>query len=157
MSTISIPSTKPALSPEDLLSSLLASFAKQPPAARKPAPKKAPPAPLPLDKAFAKAKTGYTTWKATSRLILLEEQVCLACGSRHTSVKNELFVLENNTSHSVWSRPEGYGIEEPDHLPITSQLLPERTVSRCATCISPSVELALDLLFNSPHQLCLDL
>ena len=157
MSVIPISPASPTSSPEDLLASLLSSFGKSAP--KQPIPKKPKPAPapLPLDKAFAKAKTGYTTWKATSRLILLEEQICLACGSHHTAVKNELFVLENNTSHSVWSRPEGYGIEEPDHLPITSQLLPERTVSRCATCISPTVELALDLLFNSPQQLCLDL
>ena len=102
---------------------------------KKPAAKKAAPAPLPLAKAFAQRKTGYTTWKALSRVVLLQRQECTCCGAVHKVVKDEMFVLQNSASHSIWRRHEAYGIEAPEALPIEVEMLAEiQFTSACGEC-----------------------
>ena len=150
-------SPKPAIDADQLLASLLSSFGKKPATPKgKPLPKNAQAIPLPLPQSFNQSKTGYTNWIAQAKIILIEEQVCRTCGSVHKAVKDELFLLDHKTSHSSWLRHEGYGIDEPELLEVRAEYLPIRTVSRCPTCISPSVEQALDLLF-APVQLSLPL
>lgn len=153
------PSTSPSpAAAESLLSDLLAAFGKLPPrAARKPASKKPASlaAVLPLHKAFSARKTGYVTWKATSRVLQVQEQECSCCGGRIEYIKAEFFALENGTAHATWLRPEGYGIVAPEDLPIVYVDLDPVFTPGCASCrTSPFDE--LDSLFH-PKQLSLDL
>lgn len=145
-------STNPA-SPQDLLASLLATFKKPLPGEKKKAQasfRKQPPA-LPLADAFAREHTGYTSWKAVSRIIVLEEQHCTCCGSVTTAVKDELFSLENGLAKSSWLRHEGYGIEAQEDLPCEPHHLPPRYVTACADCLSTPLDQALAALLNRSH------
>jgi hypothetical protein len=90
---------------------------------------------LPMHKAFAMRKTGYTTWKAIERVVVLQRQECRCCGEVTEIVKDEMFVLENRASHSLWKRHEGYGIEAPSDLPISIERIEEmQMVSACGAC-----------------------
>lgn len=142
----------------DLLSSILSSFGTPPPkAARKPAPKKAKPAPdtRPLPQSFAFRKTGYVVWTATARVLQVQKQICKCCGGEIEYIKNEFFALENGNAHATWLRPEGYGIKAPEDLPNTFVDLEPVYVTACAQCRSTPFD-DLDLLFH-PKQLSLDL
>ena len=159
MTDLNQPVAKPAVDADALLATLLSSFGKKPAApkgVKKSLPKNASPLPQAVPQAFNLAKTGYTTWTPIAKIIMIEEQTCRTCGAVHKAVKDELFLLDHKTSHSSWLRHEGYGIEEPDQLEVRAEYLPPRVVSRCPTCISPSVEQAFELLF-SPKQLSLPL
>ena len=128
---------KPSLSSAQMLDMLLSSFGKKPKAPagkRPPNAKKIEHAPLPVHMAWNEKKTGYRNWKATARIIQLEEQTCKCCGSVTSVVKDELFELENTTAHSVWLRHEGFGIEDSGNLPIRYVDLEPRPVSACAEC-----------------------
>ena len=153
------PQTPLAASPstdvENLLNNLLAAFGKKPKPEkragadrRKPLPRNAKP--LTLAESFSFEKTGYTTWEAKAKVIILEEQLCSCCGSRITCVKDELFLLDHKTSHSAWFRHEGYGIREPENLPIRFHRAEPRHVSCCATCASAAIDDVLDIL-SSPQ------
>ena len=146
-----------AHSPTDLLASLLTSFGKVPPKPRgKQAPKpKTPSEILPVPVAFSIQKTGYRTWKAVSRVIQFQTQICKCCGEEITFVKGEFFALENGAAHATWLRPEGYGIEAPDALPLTFSDLEPTFVHACSACRSSPLD-DLDLLL-SPRQLELPL
>lgn len=141
--------------PEALLADLLASFGTLPPKAKKAAKPRATPQFLPLPKAFAQRKTGYTSWKAVARAIQVQEQHCTCCGSRITSVKGEFFQLENGTAHATWLRPEGYGIIAPEGLPNVFIDLEPIYVTACAECRSTPFDDIGELLF--PRQLSLEL
>lgn len=137
----------------DLLAELLAAFgtkSKKAPASKK-LPRNARPLSFTAD--WQMKKTGYQTWTAKARVVQLEEQVCACCGTRTTSVKDELFLLENSVAKSAWLRHEGYGIEEPDLLPVQFMHLDPRTVSFCATCASSSVDTLLDEIAHEQQQL----
>lgn len=144
--------------PNPLLSDLLAAFGTLPPKEKK---ARAPAAPrssspqLPLPKFFAARKTGYCTWKAVSRVIQLQKQICSCCGGETESVKAEFFALENGLAHATWLRPEGYGIIAPEDLPNTFVDLDPLYVTACAQCRSTP----FDDLFSifHPKQLSLDL
>ena len=120
----------------DAMAALADLFAS--PATKRAAPVKKPAAPavvLPLAKAFAQRKTGYTTWKALSRVVLIQRQECTCCGAVHKVVKDEMFVLQNSASHSIWRRHEAYGIEAPEALPIEVEMLAEiQFTSACGEC-----------------------
>lgn len=152
------PQTPLAASPstdiENLLSNLLSAFGKKAKpekrtgADRRKLPRNAKP--LSVAESFNLAKTGYTTWIAQAKVIVLEEQICGCCGSRVTSVKEELFLLDHKTSHSAWFRREGYDIVEPDNLPIRFHRADQRHVSHCATCASAAIDDVL-ILLSSPQ------
>jgi hypothetical protein len=124
------------ISNDDALAMLADLFAS--PASTKkaaPAKPKKPVVELPLPKAFAQRKTGYTTWKAIGRAVILQRQECTCCGEVTEIVRDEMFVLQNSASHSVWRRHEGYGIEAPEDLPIQVERLDEvQMVSACGAC-----------------------
>ena len=127
----------PSLSSTQMLDMLLASFGKKPKAPagkRPPNAKKIDLAPLPVHLAWNEKKTGYRNWKATARIIQLEEQTCKCCGSVTSVVKDELYELENTTAHSVWLRHEGFGIEDSGDLPIRYVDREPRLVSACSQC-----------------------
>ena len=133
---VTVSPAKPSV--DQMLSLLMASFGKKPKA---PAGKRNPSnskkidlAPLPVHLAWNEKKTGYRNWKATARVIQLEEQTCRCCGSTSHVVKDELYELENTTAHSVWLRHEGFGIEDSGNLPIRYVDLEPRPVSACAQC-----------------------
>lgn len=141
-----------------LLESLLAAFGTLPPKEkRKPAPRGQRPAipNLPLPQSFSAKKTGYRTWKATSRVLQIQKQICKCCGGETESVKAEYFALENGLAHATWLRPEGYGIHQPEDLPNTFVDLEPIYVTACSSCRSTP----FDDLFSifQPKQLSLDL
>jgi hypothetical protein len=121
---------------DDALALLADLFASPASKKTKPAAKpKAPPSDLPMHKAFAQRKTGYTTWKAISRVVLLQRQECSCCGEVTEIVRDEMFVLQNGASHSTWRRHEAYGIEAPEDLPIEVERLEGvQVVSACGAC-----------------------
>ena len=147
-------SSSPSADIESLLNNLLSAFGKKPKAEKgqkaksKSLPRNAKP--LTLAESFAFEKTGYTTWTAKAKIIILEEQTCSCCGSRVTAVKDELYLLDHKTSHSAWFRHEGYGIVEPENLPIRFHRAEPRFVSCCATCASAAIDDVLTLL-SSPQ------
>ena len=149
----------PAKDPATILADLLASFGKKPKGTPAPKGKKLPrnASPLPFDKAYAEKKTGYTTWVAKARVIMLEEQVCSCCGSRTTAVKDELFLLTHSVSHSAWLRHEGYGIEHSEDLPLQAHYLDPRTVTACAACFSSAASSIIEQLHHEQVQLHLPL
>lgn len=129
------------------LDELLAEPAAAAKPSRKPATKKPTTknlaAALPLPKAFAQRKTGYVTWTARARVVVLQRQECRCCGQVTETVKDELFALTNGASKSVWYRHEGYGII-PDDLPIEIEKDPEvKMVSACGQCSDLDIELAI--------------
>ncbi len=147
--------TSPA---DDLLSALLSSFGTLPPKEKKKKPvrKAASPAEiLPLPTAFAVRKTGYRTWKATSRVLQVQKQICNCCGAEVEYIKAEFFALENGTAHATWLRPEGYGIVTPDVLPITYVDLDPQWTTACPACRSTPFD-DLESLFH-PRQMELPL
>lgn len=138
---------------ENLLNNLLSAFGKKAKATKQSGNSKKLPRnakPLSVAASFNLAKTGYTTWIAQAKVIVLEEQICGCCGSRVTSVKEELFLLDHKTSHSAWFRREGYDIVEPDNLPIRFHRADQRHVSHCATCASAAIDDVL-ILLSSPQ------
>ena len=139
-----------AVSADDLLAKLLSTY-KKPAKGAKPTGKKLPrnAKPIPFSRAYAEKKTGYRVWKATHRVVTIEPQICSCCGSRVLAVKSEHFALENGTSHAVWLRPEGYGIEMQDNLPVERVETEPKIVSACAFCLE--IELALRSVFPSPQ------
>lgn len=152
MNALTTPPT--SSSPEALLAALLSSFGKAPkgakPAARnaKSIPRNA--RPISQVEAFNELKTGYRIWKAEAKVIHLEEQTCECCGSRGTSVKDELFLLSHKASHSAWLRHEGFGIEAQEDLPVRFHRLEPRTVSFCAVCASTAIDDVL-ITLSSPQ------
>lgn len=124
----------------DMLAALKARPAPAPKVKAKAA-KRSSPAPRPQAAEFNYQKTGYVVWKPRAKVILLEEQTCECCGSVTNAVKDELFLLDNKTSHSSWLRHEGYEIEHSEDLPIEARWLEPRTVSACATCFRIEDEL----------------
>lgn len=154
--TTNTPSSSP--SPEELLSSLLSSFGTLPPKVKKPkAPSKPhPPAEyLPLPQAFSQKKTGYRVWKAVSRVLQVQKQICSCCGSEVEYIKAEFFALENGFAHATWLRPEGYGIVAPNDLPITYIDLDPQWTTACPACRSTPFD-DLESLFH-PRQMELPL
>lgn len=146
----------PAASPDALLADLLSSFGKLPPKAkRQPAPRKSAPPPLPLPQAFSVKRTGYRTWKATSRVLQVQKQICNCCGAEVDFIRAQYYALENGKAHATWLRPEGYGIEAPDDLPISYVDLDPQYVPACAHCRSTPFD-DLELLFH-PRQLSLEI
>ena len=138
-------------SPEDLLASILSSFGKPAKGEKRTGgDRRSVPVqkPLPLPLAYAEDKTGYRIWRAQARVVMLEEQVCACCGGKVIAVKDELFRLDNKTAHSTWLRHEGYGIEEPENLPVEFQHLPPRLVTACGTCASDALDGAILQLFT---------
>ena len=127
---------KPRISNDDALAMLADLFAeKATPKGKAPAKPKAAKPELPLPKAFAARKTGYTTWKAVARAVILQRQECTCCGEVTEIVRDEMFVLQNSASHSVWRRHEGYGIDAPADLPISVERMEEvQMVSACGAC-----------------------
>lgn len=150
----------PPSSTDALLSALLANFGTKPAKAPRKAGSRALPknaSPLPFHKEFAEKKTGYTTWVAQAKVIILEEQTCECCGAKVTAVKDELFLLTHSVSHSAWLRHEGYGIEASEDLPIRPQYLPPRVVSACAACFTPGLSEIFLHLYHEQVQLHLPL
>ena len=148
ITTASLPPS--AVSVDDLLAKLLSTY-KKPAKVAKPAGKKLPrnAKPIVFSQAYAEKKTGYRIWKATHRVVTIEPQICSCCGTRTLAVKAEHFALENGTAHAVWLRPEAYGIEMQDNLPVERVETEPRTVSACAFCIE--IELSLRSVFPSPQ------
>lgn len=139
---------------DNLLASLLADFGKKPAREKKKAlPKNAKPLNLPLPEAWNLRKTGYKVWQATGRAIQIQEQHCACCGAVTKAVKNELYILENSASHSVWMRVEGFGIDNQQDLPITYVDVEPITVSACAECRLPQVEEAILAMVQASQQL----
>ena len=129
----------PVASPDasDMLARLMASFGKKPPAPKGkklPNTKKVELEELPAHLRWNQQKTGYRNWKATARIIQLEEQTCSCCGTTIKAVKDELYELENTTAHSIWLRREGFGIEDSGHLPIRYVDLAPKPVTACHNC-----------------------
>ena len=158
LNSLASPSPTGTASANPLLDSLLAAFGTKPEkTARKKAAPKAKTAEviLPIPLSFAKRKTGYMTWKATARVLQVQEQECKCCGEKSTYVKAEFFQLENGQAHATWLRPEGYGIIAPADLPIIYTDLEPAFVTACASCRSTP----FDDLFSifSPKQLELPL
>lgn len=121
---------------DSLLATLLEQFGKKS-AAKKAAPSKKLPRnaeKLPQHTAFNQSKTGYRVWKALARIVEIQSQHCLCCGSITQAVAGEKFLLENGVAHATWMRSEGYGIEQQEQLPIEYLDLPERHVTACAAC-----------------------
>lgn len=146
------------LSPEALLADLLSSFGTLPPKSKKtrsPSERRLSPPPLPQHKAFAKSKTGYTTWKAVSRVIQIQEQHCNACGHVTPFVKGEFFALENGTAHATWLRSEAYGIDNLENLPNEFVDLDPVFIAACPHCRSTPFDDLSSLLF--PRQMELSL
>jgi hypothetical protein len=131
-----------------LLGNLLAAFGKKPKGPAKPTAQKLPrnAKPLVFHESFAELKTGYKVWQAQAKVIILEEQICSCCGSKVVTVKDELFLLDNKTSHSAWLRHEGYGIEAPETLPVRFHRLDQRYVSFCGVCASQAIDDVLTAL-----------
>jgi hypothetical protein len=130
--------------PTDILASLLASFGTKPAkVARKSLPKNAKPIPLPQHVAWNLKKTGYREWKATARIVVLQEQICSCCGNSIQAVQQELYELENTTAHSIWHRPEGFGINAQEDLPIRYTQAEPRRVIACAFCKSIDLDEAI--------------
>lgn len=151
--TLQTPLASPSTDVENLLNNLLSAFGKKAKATKQSGNSKKLPRnakPLSVAENFNLAKTGYTTWVAQAKVIVLEEQVCSCCGSVVTAVKDELFLLDHKTSHSAWFRHEGYDIVEPDNLPIRFHRADQRYVSHCATCASAAIDDVLTLL-SSPQ------
>ena len=136
-------SEKPCISNEDALAMLSDLFAeKATPRVKPPAKPSAARqrteafAALPMHKAFAMRKTGYTTWRAIARAVILQRQECACCGAVTKVVKDEMFVLQNSASHSIWKRHEGYGIDAPADLPIEVEMMEDvQMVSACGECM----------------------
>lgn len=141
----------------DLLAELLAALPVVPKTPRGKSPTRKPLVPdeRPLAQSFAIRKTGYVTWKATARVLQVQEQICKCCGSSTEYVKSEHFALENGTAHATWLRTEGYGIEAPDDLPNTFVDLEPMYVPACPQCRSTPFD-DLEALFH-PRQLSLSL
>lgn len=145
--------------PNPLLDSLLAAFGTPPPKEKKAKGQRGQsptsPAPLPLPQSFSKRKTGYVTWKATSRVLQIQKQICKCCGEEIEAIKAEFFALENGQAHATWLRPEGYGIVAPEDLPNTFVDLDPVYVTACASCRSTPFDDLFSILY--PKQLSLDL
>lgn len=140
-----------AVSVDDLLARLLSTYKKPAKGAKPAAGKKLPrnAKPIPFAHSYAEKKTGYRVWKATHRVVQIEEQTCSCCGEITLAVKGEFFALENGTAHAVWLRTEAYGIEAQENLPVERVFVEPRIVSACAHCIE--IELALRSVFPSPQ------
>lgn len=144
-----------------LLSDLLAAFGTLPPKEKKAKGSRAASSErrtspdLPLPQSFSKRKTGYQTWKATSRVLQVQKQICKCCGGEIEAIKAEYFALENGQAHATWLRAEGYGIVAPEDLPNTFVDLEPMYVTACAECRSTP----FDDLFSifQPKQLSLEL
>ena len=143
-----------------LLDALLSAFGTPPPKAKKQVSRtktdrrEFPPL-YAVHQSFAKRKTGYVTWKATSRVLQVQKQICKCCGGETESIKAEYFALENGTAHATWLRPEGYGIHQPEDLPNTFVDLEPIYVTACASCRSTPFDDLFSILH--PKQLSLDL
>ena len=151
--TLQTPLASSSTDVENLLNNLLSAFGKKAKATKQSGNSKKLPRnakPLSVAESFNLSTTGYTTWVAQAKVIVLEEQVCGCCGSTVTAVKEELFLLDHKTSHSAWFRREGYDIVEPDNLPIRFHRADQRHVSHCATCASAAIDDVLTLL-SSPQ------
>ena len=151
--TLQTPLASSSTDVENLLNNLLSAFGKKAKATKQSGNSKKLPRnakPLSVAESFNLNKTGYTTWVAQAKVIVLEEQVCGCCGSTVTAVKEELFLLDHKTSHSAWFRREGYDIVEPDNLPIRFHRADQRHVSHCATCASAAIDDVL-ILLSSPQ------
>lgn len=149
LETSPLPSS--AISADDLLARLLSTYKKPAKTAKTAGGKKLPrnAKPIPFAQSYAEKKTGYRIWKATHRIVQIEPQHCVCCGSVVQAVKGEFFALENGNAHAVWLRPEAYGIEAQDNLPVERVELPPKQVFACAHCID--VELAFRAIFPSPQ------
>ncbi len=144
-----------------LLADLLAAFGTKPAKAARPKanakslPRNAKP--LTLAQEFAELKTGYREWTAVEKVIHIEEQVCACCGTRTPVVRDELYLLSHKTSYSKWLRHEGYGIVEPELLPLRYVDLEPRVVSACGYCRLPDTDMALLAVIRSSQQMSLPL
>lgn len=88
------------------------------------------------------AKTGYVSWKAIARVVVLERQICKCCDAETLAVQDEFFLLENGVSKARWMRKEGYDIQGDD-LPLeTTHAEEPRYVSACGQCSKIDLELA---------------
>lgn len=157
METNTAPATPTPARAADLLADLLLAFKKPLPTRkgeRCAPPKNAKPIPLPQHIEWNQRKTGYRVWKATGRIIQLEDQYCTCCHTVTSTVKDELFELENTTAHSVWLRHEGFGIENQEDLEIRYVDLPLRHVTACAACRLPDMDVAILAAFSHSEQLC---
>lgn len=146
----------PTTSAENLLASLLSSFGTKPKAEkRKPGAKKLPAnaTPLPQHIAFNFAKTGYREWRALGKVVELQEQHCSCCGEVTLAVKGEYFELENGHAHSIWLRPEGYGISAQEDLPIRYTSADPVSVIACGQCKLPETDEAFLAIIRNSQQL----
>lgn len=148
------PTPPSAARASDLLADLLVAFKKPLKGTPAPRAKAAKPEVLPQHVAWNTRKTGYRVWKATGRIIQLEDQYCTCCHTVTSTVKDELFELENTTAHSVWLRHEGFGIENQQDLEIRYVDLPLRHVTACGLCRLPDTDVALLAMFSHSEQLC---
>ena len=150
------PATPPKTT-EMLLADLMAAFGTKPPKApRAKANSKALPRhakPLTFAEEYAELKTGYREWTAIEKVIHIEEQICSCCGTHTPVVRDELFILSNKVSHSLWFRHEGYGIVEPELLPIRYVDLEARTVTACGYCRLPETDEALLAVIRASRQM----
>lgn len=131
------------------LADIIAALSGKPlptPAKVKAAPaKKAAPPILPMDKQFALQHTGYINWTATGFIIQTTVQVCACCGHEQEVVSGQFYRLENGQAHAAWLRHEGYGIIEPEDLPIEYVSTDPVSVRACPSCrwVHRDLEIAL--------------
>jgi len=132
------------LSADEMLKTMLANLAGMKPAKAPAKPKKAAePIPLTVTQAWNVEHSGYINWVAEARVVQIEEQECTCCGHVNKIVRAELYRFSHAASKSVWLRPEGYGVEHGEDLPIFYDDLPRRTVSACAACRIPGFNFAI--------------
>lgn len=118
----------------DILAALSGKPLPTPSKTKTPPAKKAPPPILPWDKQFALQKTGYINWTATAFIIQTTVQVCACCGHEQEAVSGQFYRLENGQAHAAWLRHEGYGIIEPEDLPIEYVSTDPISVRACPAC-----------------------
>lgn len=120
------------------LADIIAALAGKPlpthPKAKATPAKKAPPPILSMDKQFALQHTGYINWTATAFIIQTTVQICSCCGHEQEVVSGQFFRLENGQAHAAWLRHEGYGITEPENLPIEYVSTDPVYVRACPSC-----------------------
>ncbi len=144
------------LSLRDLIASINAKKSLEKKTAATPPAAKKPPVPLTLVQSQNLARTGYISWKPVSYTIQTTRQICACCGAETEAVTGEFFTYENGTAHAVWSHREGYGIEDPDDLPIAYVEAEPKHVRACASCRWAHVDL-VQAIQPSPKQLSLRL